>query len=126
MVETIPSTWIIFSNDTDIRALKLLKRGFRHCFMMMLQDDRWLLIDPRSNKTDIRILPHPQSFDFPRYYIEQGFTVVKAPAVSTPQKILSPFPVSCVETIKRILGLHHFWIITPYQLYKKIKTKGPQ
>lgn len=121
------SAWIIFSNDTDIRMLKLCRRGFRHCFMMMQQDDRWILIDPRSNKTDVQILPHPKSFNFPRYYSEQGKIVVKIPEIIAPNKIMSPFPVSCVETLKRMIGLHTWWVMTPYQLYKhlqKIKMKG--
>ena len=112
--------WIVFSNDTDIACLKILKRGFRHCFMVMQQDSRWVLIDPRSNKTDIQILPHPPHFNFPRYFTEQGKTVLKVPNIIAPQKIMTPFPVSCVEGIKRLIGLHHFWVITPHQLYKKI------
>ncbi len=112
--------WIIFSDETDIRMLKIFKRGFRHCFVMMLQGDRWMLIDPRSNKTDIHLLPHPKSFNFPRYYTEHGKTVLKIPTIKTPNRILSPFPVSCVETIKRLIGLHAWTVMTPYQLYKKL------
>lgn len=126
-IETPAAMWIVFSNDTDIKILKLLRRGFRHCFVMMIQDNRWVLIDPRSNKTDITIMPHPHHFNFPRYFSGQGKTVVKLPPITTPHKILSPFPVSCVEQIKRIIGLHKWWVITPYQLYRvinKIQTKG--
>ena len=112
------TAWIVFSNDTDIRMLHLFRRGFRHCFMMMQQNDRWILVDPRSNKTDVYLLPHPKSFNFPRYYTEQGKTVIKIPVIHTPSKILSPFPVSCVETLKRMIGLHAWWVMTPYQLYK--------
>lgn len=114
------SAWIIFSNDTDIRMLRFLRHGFRHCFMMMQQDGRWILIDPRSNKVDIHLLPHPKSFNFPRFYMEQGKTVVKIPSIHTPKKIMSPFPVSCVETLKRLIGLHAWWVMTPHQLYKKL------
>lgn len=114
------STWIVFSNDTDIGMLRFFKRGFRHCFMMMQQGDRWVLVDPRSNKTDVHLLQHPKSFNFPRYYTEQGKTVVKIPDINVPNKIMSPFPVSCVETLKRMIGLHAWWVMTPYQLYKKL------
>lgn len=119
-LEMSSTAWIIFSNDTDIRLLKMFRQGFRHCFMMMQQDDRWVLIDPRSNKTDVQILLHPKSFNFPRYYVEQGKTVLKIPMIATPQKIMSPFPVSCVETLKRMIGLHAWFVFTPYQLYKKL------
>jgi len=119
--------WIVFSDDTDIRVLKLLKRGFRHCYMIMQQDDRWVIVDPRCDKTDIKILPHPPHFNFPRYFSEQGKTVIRVPNLNTPQKIMSPFPVSCVDAIKRVIGLHKYWVITPHQLYKtiiKIQKKG--
>ncbi len=111
-------TWVVFSDKTDIRILKILRRGFRHCFMIMQQDGRWILVDPRANKTDICLLPHPRDFNLPRYYANQGMTVVKVPSIKTPNRILSPFPVTCIATLKRIIGLHHMTILTPYQLYK--------
>jgi len=122
------AAWIVFQDETDLTFLKILRRGFRHCFMMIQQEGRWILIDPRANKTDIHLLPHPKDFNFPRYYTEQGKIVVKIPAgQKTPLRVLSPFPVSCVTTLKRVIGLHRFWIFTPYQLYKhllKTKQKG--
>jgi hypothetical protein len=117
-LEIDQTAWIIFSNDTDIRMLRLLKRGFRHCFIIMLQDQRWILIDPRSNKTDVNILPHPANFNFPRYFVSQGKTVMKLPPVVTPKRIMMPFCFSCVETVKRMIGLHRYFILTPYQLYR--------
>jgi len=126
-VDNTQSQWIIFTNNTDIKPLRLLKNGFRHCFMISQQDNRWILVDPKSNKMDIDILPHPHHFNFPRYFIEQGYHVVKVPKINVPHKILCPFPVSCVETIKRLIGLNKFWVLTPYQLYKslqKIQQKG--
>jgi len=119
--------WIVFSNNTDIRMLRILRHGFRHCFAVMQIDDRWILIDPKSNKTDVNLLPHPATFNFPKYFSQQGMTVMKLPAIQTPQKIMMPFCFSCVETMKRFIGLHQFWVLTPYQLYKsilKIQQKG--
>lgn len=112
--------WVVFSNDTDIRMLKIFRRGFRHCFVMMQQDSRWILIDPRANKTDIHLLPHPSHFNFPRYYAEQGKTVVKIQNIMTPQKILPPISLSCVGAVKRLIGMHAWAVITPHQLYKKL------
>ena len=113
--------WVVFSDDTDIRLLKLLRHGFRHCFVIMQQDERWVLIDPRANKTDIQLLPHPAHFNFPRYFTQAGKTVMKVSAMNTPQDIAPLFPWSCVETVKRVLGLHKRWILTPYQLFKYLK-----
>ena len=119
--ESPDAVWVIFSDETDIRLLKLLRRGFRHCFIMMQQDERWILIDPRSDKTDIALLPHPAHFNFPRYFTQQGKTVVKVPLRSVPKKIAPLFPLSCVETVKRVLGIHRRFVLTPYQLYRFLK-----
>tara|TARA_B100001750_G_C15418349_1_gene551567 strand:+ start:550 stop:966 length:417 start_codon:yes stop_codon:yes gene_type:complete len=119
--------WVVFSDDTDIRMLKILRKGFRHCFIMMQQDQRWILIDPRADKTDIRVLPHPVHFNFPRYFTQQGKIVVKAPTFITPRKIAPLSPFSCVETVKRVLGVHKRFLITPYRLYRyllKSQSKG--
>lgn len=112
--------WVVFSNDTDIGVLKLLRHGFRHCFALMQQDGRWIIVDPRSNQTDVQLLSHPRDFNFPRYFMEQGKTVLKIDRMDAPASILSPFPVSCVDTIKRIIGLHAWWVITPHQLYRTL------
>lgn len=119
--------WVVFSNDTDIGFLKFLRRGFRHCFIIMKQDDKWILIDPRADKTDIQILPHPSHFNFPRYFTTQGKIVCKILNIKTPKKIAPIIPMSCVETVKRIIGIHRWFVFTPYQLYRsinKIKKKG--
>ncbi len=119
-MDVTQTMWAVFSNDTDLKFLKILRHGFRHCFVIMQQDNRWVLIDPRSDKTDIQILPHPHHFNFPRFFIEQGHTVVKIPSLQTPRKIASVLPISCVEMIKRIIGLHQWWVVTPHQLYRSI------
>jgi hypothetical protein len=110
--------WIVFSNDTDIRPLKILKKGFRHCFVILQQDARWMLIDPRCDMTEVKLLPHPVHFNFPRYFQQQGKIVLKVPRQATPRKVAPLFPMSCVETVKRMIGLHRRFILTPHQLYK--------
>jgi hypothetical protein len=117
------SIWVVFSNDTDIGFLKILKTGFRHCFVIMKQGDLWMIIDPRANKTDITILPHPPHFNLPRFFIGEGKIVRKITGIITPHKIAPLFPMSCVETVKRVIGLHKRLIITPYGLYRYLNKK---
>tara|TARA_A200000113_G_C8594829_1_gene267286 strand:+ start:124 stop:324 length:201 start_codon:yes stop_codon:yes gene_type:complete len=45
--------WIVFSNDTDIRYLKCLKRGFRHCYVIMSDGEKRFSIDPLAHMTEI-------------------------------------------------------------------------
>lgn len=117
------SLWGVFSDETDLRILKPLKRGFRHCFILMHQDARWLLVDPRSNKTDVMLLPHPAHFNMPRYFLDKGMTVLKTTPYPEKRKIAPLLPISCVETVKRLIGLHHWLILTPYHLYRHLLEK---
>jgi len=110
--------WVVFSNDTDIGFLKLLRIGFRHCFVIIKQNDSWMIVDPRANQTDITILPHPPHFNLPRFFMGEGKTVCKITGIITPHKIAPLFPMSCVETVKRVIGLHKRFIVTPYGLYR--------
>jgi hypothetical protein len=114
--------WIVFSDDTDISFLRILKKGFRHCFVIIKQADQWILIDPRANKTDIFVLPHPPGFNLPRYFLNEGKTVCKITGIVTPHKIAPLFPMSCVETVKRVIGLHKRFIFTPFGLYRHLQN----
>ena len=122
--ETESVTWIVFSNDTDVRLLRLLKKGYRHCFAIMQQRGQWVLIDPRLNKLDITILLHPPHFNLPLHFSNQGKTVVKVRGMRVPNKIAALWPCSCVETIKRLIGLHRWWAVTPYTLYRALKISN--
>jgi len=117
---SMTTTWLVFTNETDLKRLKILKKGFRHCFAIMQQSDRWILIDPRSNKTDIRLLAHPIHFNLPRYFKSQGHHIVKLQTIKTPQKVAPILNISCVGLMKRFIGLHAWFIITPYQLYRHL------
>ena len=114
--------WVVFSDKTDIRFLKILRSGFRHCFVIMQQNGQWIIIDPRADKTDVTLLPHPKHFNLPLHFINDGCTVVKIPPITTPSKIAPIFPLSCVETVKRVIGLHRRWVVTPFQLYRTLNT----
>ena len=117
--------WVVFSDDTDIGFLKMLKRGFRHCFVLIRQDRTWILVDPRADMTEITILPHPAHFNLPRYFTETGKTVCRVPAtMNAPRRIAPLVPWSCVESVKRVIGLHARFTLTPYQLYRTLtRTK---
>jgi hypothetical protein len=67
--------------------------------------------------TKINVHQFPLSFDFPGWFAEKNYQVVATKTKAI--KILAPLSLyTCVEGVKRILGVHNFWIFTPYQLYK--------
>lgn len=120
---TIPQkAWVVFSGQTDLAWLRLLKPGFRHCFVLLNDGRRWLTFDPLSNYTDICVHHDlPAGYNLPQWLEGQGFTVVQS--VITQEKKPAPFMIfTCVEAVKRVLGLHRFFIFTPWQLYRHLTT----
>jgi hypothetical protein len=117
------SAWVIFTGKTDINWLKILKSGFRHCFVLLNDGRNWISIDPLSAFTDIQIYHHIQSnFDLPEWLEGQGY-IVQSAVIDHSHKRPAPWMVlTCVESVKRILGLHNRCVYTPWQLYKFLQT----
>lgn len=109
---------VVFSGQVSRWWLKALKQGFRHCFITLGNGQVWLTIDAMLNKTDVVIQPVAGDFDMKKWYESQGFLVVSVKIFNVG---LIPAPVgffTCVEMVKRIIGVHSFRIATPYSLYK--------
>lgn len=115
-----PQAWVVFTGRTDLGWLKLLRQGFRHCFVLLRQDGLWLRVDPLAAHTEIEALALPPLYDLPAWYEAQGCRVVP---VSLRRGHRRPAPValfSCVEAVKRVLGLHAPAVLTPWQLYRHL------
>jgi hypothetical protein len=114
--------WVVFSGMTEISWLKLLKPGFRHCYVLINDGERWVSIDPLSHMTEVSVHHHvPAEFDLPGWLRSRGNKVVQA---SLKRDLKSAAPVmffTCVEAVKRILGIHKRGIVTPWQLYRHLK-----
>jgi len=117
---------IVFSGETDIWWLKILKPGFRHCFAALHKSHRWVIYDPLAHATELQIHEGFDSVDLEFWFRQRGHAVIRTlirPAVS---KKLTPAPFTCVEAIKRLLGLRTATILTPWQLFKFLqKTPMP-
>jgi hypothetical protein len=114
--------WVVFSGQTDLPWLKVLKPGFRHCFVLLNDGKHWVSFDPLSNYTDISVHHVPGNFDLPGWLQNRGHKV--APANLKRTRKPAPFMLfTCVEAVKRVLGLHKKFIITPWQLYRHL-TQG--
>ena len=119
------SAWVVFSGQADCRWLRILKPGFRHCMVLLHDGKRWLSVDPMLNHMELQVHETvPEDFDFPRWLQTQGQLVVRA-SVDHSKKIPAPLMfMSCVEVVKRVLGIHSRRIITPWQLYRYLKEQS--
>ncbi len=108
--------WVVFSGQTDLPWLKILRPGFRHCYVLLNDGKHWITLDPLSNYTDICVHDLPADFDLPHWMQTEGCTIV--PAVITHKPKQAPWTMfTCVEAVKRVLGIHSIWVLTPWQLY---------
>jgi len=113
------NAWVVFSGETDLPWLKILKPGFRHCFVLMNDGQRWMSIDPLSSYTEVLIYHHIDfSFDLPQWLSGRGYKVIKTDIDRVHKKAAPVMIFSCVEVIKRLLGIHKRFVFTPYQLYR--------
>ncbi|MBL8637042.1 MAG: hypothetical protein JNN09_00905 [Alphaproteobacteria bacterium] len=116
--------WVVFSDETDLPFLKCLRRGFRHCFVVIRDRGHWISYDPLAHYTELFWVDVPETFDLLGWLSEQGMTVIKVPSSLCPkQKILPPMMFTCVEAVKRMIGLRGWWILTPWQLYAALAKR---
>lgn len=117
--------WVVFSGQTDVPWLRFLKPAFRHCFIVLNDNGSWVTVDPMMNHMDVKVHAHlPADFDLPRWLQSRGQRVIPAVLDRTKLKPAPWRPFTCVEAVKRILGLHERFVLTPWQLYRHL-TQTP-
>ncbi len=118
MSSTFPHmAWVVFSDNSDLPLLRFLKKGFRHCYVVLSDGQKWFSIDPMAHRTEIMFHQFTPALNLPLWLKSQGYSVVHV-GIETPDNKPAPLMIStCVETVKRLLGIHNRLIITPWQLY---------
>ncbi len=114
--------FIGFSADTDLWYLKFLKKGFRHCFLFCGDEYQTFIIDPVCNKIEVSIVPCGVNYVI-KLLTLQNVLSVKVVKKYTPKFHLRLGIFTCVEVVKRILGISNIFIITPFRLYKYLQKE---
>jgi len=115
---------VVFSGQADLRWLRLLRPGFRHCFVVLGSPDGWVSLNPMAHRTDLTVLSVPTDFDLAGWYRGQGLTVVETVPYLPPRRQAPWRPYSCVEAVKRVLGIHDGFVLTPWQLFRYLENRG--
>ena len=118
------SILVVFTDQTDLWWLRVLRRGFRHCFVILRFADIWISVDALAHKTEVMRLDLPDAFDLRRWFESQGDHVISVPVppLSVSPKCLLPAAFSCVENVKRVVGIQSCFILTPWQLFRHFQT----
>jgi hypothetical protein len=56
---------VVFVDDTACPWLRLLRRGFRHCFVLLHAGPQWLACEPLKDRIELDLLDLPQSSILP-------------------------------------------------------------
>lgn len=111
---------VVFMGDVSIRWAKLLRPGFRHCFAVVGRREQWVIFDPMSVFTNLGVFSGPTVDEVAEWYRQFGFTVIKTVVRRDHSPAAEWRPFTCVEAVKRLLGIRAPWVITPWQLYRYI------
>lgn len=123
----VETYYIVFTNAKHNGAfLRHLKKGFQHVFAVKKSFGKkfWIAVNPMTDYMLVDIIP---TRDYPLIrdvLVDKTATVLECEVTIREKKGHRIHFISCVETIKALLGIRAFWVITPYQLYKYLKKGG--
>ncbi|MCA3263000.1 MAG: hypothetical protein ING44_13740 [Telmatospirillum sp.] len=111
---------VVFRDATEIRWLRFLKRGFRHCAVLVEVECGWILCDALSHRTLLKCIFDASSREIVERLGAAGLHAIEV-RVQMPRARIAPIlPFTCVEVVKRVLGIHAWGIFTPWQLYRHL------
>jgi hypothetical protein len=102
------------------------RRGFRHCFAAIADEQGWTVLEPLSGRLLVSRLPVPGGFDLPAFYRRAGLRVLGpfAPAPPAPRWLPSLTPFTCVGLCRALLGPGAPLAVTPYGLFRRLGGAG--
>jgi hypothetical protein len=109
---------------SSLSWLRWLRPGFRHCFAAVDDGASWLTVDPLLHRLEIRSTGLPSGFDLAGEYRRLGHAVVEIVPAPVPQCCAPLGLFTCVEAIKRLIGLRARFVVTPWQLYRSLLRAG--
>ena len=113
---------VVFVGEAGLKWLKLLRPGFRHCFVLVYRQGCWVIYDPLSHRTNLAVISGPTMEQLAGWYKENGLRVIQTTVRRAPLRSAPLRPFTCVEAVKRVLGIRAPWISTPWQLYRYLQA----
>jgi hypothetical protein len=124
--EEAQAVFLVFGGEADQPWLRLLRRGFRHCFAAIGDRAGWTVIDPLSGRLVVARLELAPDYDLPGFYRRAGFAVLGPFAPGGPRRRRLPplLPFTCVALCRAALGAGAPFALTPYGLYRALKNSA--
>src|SRR3546814_4789581 len=86
--------------------------GFRHCFVALDDGRAWIEVDARGDGLWIAA-ELAAGCDLASHYRAPGYVVVETGVRAERRRHRKPWAFTCVEAVKRVLGVHGWLIWTP-------------
>jgi len=120
---------VVFTDGREIWWLRVLKPGFRHVLVAVHRPGRgsgghWVLVNPLAHRTQLDVLADRPAAALAAWLRAQGHTVVETVTRVPPRREAPWAPLTCVEVVKRVLGLQARWVLTPWALYRHLTGTG--
>jgi hypothetical protein len=112
---------VCFEDRPATGVLRLLRAGFRHCFCLVASPGAWLVCDPLKGGLVLELLPDWPIERLVAHYAGTGRHVAVGHAVSdaVPADAM-PRPLTCVEVVKRAVGISAWAVVTPWGLFRRL------
>ncbi len=107
---------VVIFGSSRLSYLQILKPGYQHCMIATQDVGQWHLMDPLSNGLAVVALGPANVEDIVGSFQAQGFDAVPVQRRAPIAREMPIAPFTCVEAVKRALGLHARWVVTPWQL----------
>lgn len=102
---------------------KLLKSEYEHVAIVILTEHNYIVLNPRGAGVDVVIQGRDVADPIEKrlYGLYNAVQKVSIPVLTGEQMPVGFF--TCVEFVKRVLGIRSMRIQTPWQLYKHIQKE---
>ena len=115
---------VVFRDQTEIAWLRWLKRGFRHCAVVVRIGGEWVMIDSLSHSICVGKFGAEPMSRLAWCYRKAGHIVIETAVGECKVRVAPPLPFTCVEAVKRVLGIQSWFVLTPYQLYRHLRGRA--
>lgn len=113
---------VAYTSETGFRLLRFLRPGFRHCFAIVHVAPYWVVMDSLSDRIALAVLCPRTLADYLVTLHARGYRCQVARARRARNRRLRLSPFSCVEVVKRLLGITNPLILTPFHLFCHISV----
>lgn len=112
---------IAYTGTAAFAPLRLLHRRYRHCLVLVQVPPYWIAVDSVIGRISYAVLDLQGVGEYLIALHGLGYHCQLARTQPVTVRRWRPMPLTCVEVVKRTLGMDDLGVWTPYQLFQRIK-----